>query len=426
MAPGVSSGKRSAKVVHSRLYEGTSASQQVASMGADVRPPRAPQAWADPDIDYNKPWFEERRDAHGDLGFYCLLCSAWATDGHVSSDKHKSRADNPEWYGQYLRRGDSQAFDARFSRPWFESRDGEYYCRLCNAWATEGHVSSDRHKKREQYPEHYGFYVERPDGAGAACRGAAPAAQPPARNARCAAPHSEAYNELLREYQSKPWFELKDGEWYCNLCSSWATEGHLTGDKHVKRAMYPGWYGWNEAFSTAPLLSDRQAAAQRSESPLPAPWTRHFSQEHQRPYFHNNETGATTWERPGFPAVQDQPPPPPPDLEPAPAPRPVEREEEESPWQEFHDKNYNQPYYHNRRTGETTWTMPAALRQANLAQQAPSEPPRAAGAAAADPQEAEWEQHFDQQYQRHYWVNKVTKASQWETPPGFEDSNVDV
>ena len=93
----------------------------------------------------------------------------------------------------------------------------------------------------------------------------------------------------------------------------------------------PHWQAGNRfapLVATAPLRSKRQAAAQRSESPLPAPWTRHLSANHNRHYFHNAETGVSTWERPGFPAVQDQLPPPPPDPEPAPAPRPTEREEE--------------------------------------------------------------------------------------------------
>ncbi|CAK0832142.1 unnamed protein product, partial [Prorocentrum cordatum] len=97
------------------------------------------------------------------------------------------------------------------------------------------------------------------------------------------------------------------------------------------------------------------------------------------------------------PRSADEPPLPPPAPEPAPAPRAAERQEE-SPWQQFFCRTYNQHYYHNRTTGETTWTLPDALAptQAEAAQQAPAEPPRAAGAAAASPQEPEWDRHWSE------------------------------
>merc|ERR1719291_704486 len=115
-----------------------------------------------------------------------------------------------------------------YDAPWFEKRDGEFYCLLCSAWATEGHVGSDRHKKREMYSESYGYAA-----------GSAPP-PPPNTNGVCWSGSTTtytgatwmqdpAYSELMREYRSKPWFEERDGEWYCNLCNSWATEGHING-----------------------------------------------------------------------------------------------------------------------------------------------------------------------------------------------------
>lgn len=52
-----------------------------------------------------------------------------------------------------------QAFgiDRTYEKPWFELIEGQWYCKLCRKWATDGHVTSTGHTHREQNPVLYGF-----------------------------------------------------------------------------------------------------------------------------------------------------------------------------------------------------------------------------------------------------------------------------
>ena len=89
-----SGGKRSVRSVANN-YTGLSATEFVTSA---LPPPRlgsggaAPSYWPPTDVDYNLPWFEKRGD-----DYYCNLCCAFATEGHVASEKHIKRALAPEY-----------------------------------------------------------------------------------------------------------------------------------------------------------------------------------------------------------------------------------------------------------------------------------------------------------------------------------------
>ena len=40
-------------------------------------------------VDYSKPWFKQTDD----LEWYCLLCKAYTTEGHVKSERHVKGAE---------------------------------------------------------------------------------------------------------------------------------------------------------------------------------------------------------------------------------------------------------------------------------------------------------------------------------------------
>ena len=40
----------------------------------------------------------------------------------------------------------------------------------------------------------------------------------------------------LSEVYNKPWFENRDGEWFCTMCGKWATPEHIANKKHLDRA----------------------------------------------------------------------------------------------------------------------------------------------------------------------------------------------
>ena len=106
------------------------------------------------EVNYDKPWFEfhsERKD------WYCNLCKCWATEAHVLSAKHVRRAEDPLWYGFGAEPGEE---DRKYGQPWFVKKQGDWYCLLCYAYATQDHLDSDKHKRREQFPESYGAFGE--------------------------------------------------------------------------------------------------------------------------------------------------------------------------------------------------------------------------------------------------------------------------
>lgn len=109
-----------------------------------------PCAEPSPPRDPNLPEWVEVRDGWN----YCTLCRLYATDGHLSSEKHKYRQDMYEW----------ERSDENSSRPaegppeawgdpsYFEWRDGwHWFCKLCNQWSDLGHVQGKRHQKKVQW-----------------------------------------------------------------------------------------------------------------------------------------------------------------------------------------------------------------------------------------------------------------------------------
>jgi len=264
------------KAIVSQSYAGKSASQQVKAAqwtgqfawNPNDHPSRnsrstasgsGPANWQS-NVDYNKPWFEKK-----DGEFYCNLCSAWATDGHVASEKHKTRESNPQWYGF----GGGQPVQR--TEPWFEHKDGMDYCNLCGAYATDGHLESEKHRKRAANPEWYGFPPS--SGSVVPCEPALPepwvryfseeeqapwyhnpvtkvtqwefpefpsgASDPVTTSMVVASSRPPQYNH--------PWFEQREGEWFCLLCNCWAPDTHLGSSKHEKRAAWPGSYGFPDA-----------------------------------------------------------------------------------------------------------------------------------------------------------------------------------
>ena len=89
-------------------------------------------------------------------------------------------------------------------------------------------------------------------------------------------------------------------------------------------------------------------------------WTEHFAESEGRPYWHNARTGETTWAAP--PA----------------------RDAAADAWTEHYAESEGRPYWHNTRTGETTWAAPASPAPASAAPPIfPAEAPAAADDAFA-------------------------------------------
>lgn len=361
---GARSGKHSLKQISGRPYVGASASQKVRAAEWTGQFPTSSRGapWVNNvDYDYNKPWFERR-----DEDYYCLLCRAYATEGHVTSDRHLQRESFPSYYG--FPGGEE---DTRFNHPWFEKIGGEWHCHLCDVVATEGHITSERHVRRQQYPESYGYTSQKK-----------PEGDPSVTRVDEGSSTSRGMQWVTNIDYDKPWFERRDGDYYCLLCWAYATEGHVMSNRHVQRESCPSYYGfqsgkqdtqfdhpWYEKVSgewfchlcdaratEEHLNSERHVRRQlcperygyssdrrpdtntdrstewRREVPggtgtiqqfpeqthvpsaqgalprvaytrlpapdLPEPWCSYWSEAYQRYYYHNEDSGATTWQQP--------------------------------------------------------------------------------------------------------------------------------
>eukprot|EP00924_Labyrinthula_sp_SR-Ha-C_P007760 snap_masked-scaffold_28-processed-gene-2.34-mRNA-1 protein AED:1.00 eAED:1.00 QI:0/-1/0/0/-1/1/1/0/1333 len=74
-------------------------------------------------------------------------------------------------------------------------------------------------------------------------------------------------------------------------------------------------------------------------------WIEYFDRTYGVPYYHNKETGETTWINP----ISTDPPPP---IHPPP------QYQYYSPWEEYYDDTYQLSYYYNTLTQETSWEPP--------------------------------------------------------------------
>jgi len=294
-------------------YEGQSATQQLHSLGVGPgwhrgSPQAAPRGEVErwPAFDYNKPWFKKKEGE-----WYCDLCGAYADEWHVVCQKHTTREANPACYG-FGTAEDEREYD----EPWYEKRNGEWYCLLCSAFANQGHIESEKHKKRESYPEGYGYLGAAPlalcDAASSESGVPPPwqcltcpdkgatyyhnpvtkvtqwdrpqAPPPPPPPALAAGPYTggssaavpypggsgvAAANHWEAMYAA-PWFEKRQGEYFCLLCNKWASETHLTSIKHEKAAASPEWYGFRPQLAlTAPNFeADVAGGVRAQQSPV--------------------------------------------------------------------------------------------------------------------------------------------------------------
>lgn len=352
-------GKHSLKSITCRAYEGASASQKVRAAewsgalawnnanhasSSSASNSGGYQHW-NVVVDTSKPWF--KLDDSGE--YKCLLCGAFATEGHIASDKHQQRSANPEWYGFGEEAGGSSGSGstnggynrALWDEPWFVKKEGEYYCDLCGNWATETHITSAKHQKRAQAPQYYGFDLPNAQDPqqGPQTQPAPPSNGLPrgwtehwSEEFKCSYYHHEETEETTWErpkcapvsagavvpYWSTshtppeydfPYFERKEnGEFFCKLCFSYATHGHLESAKHQKRALCPEWWGYVKPVEPEPARQVEEVAARQARQveeitpvvamPLPAPWVAYWCEEHNAYYFHNESSGETSWEKP--------------------------------------------------------------------------------------------------------------------------------
>jgi hypothetical protein len=161
-------------------------------------------------------------------------------------------------------------------------------------------------------------------------------------------------------------------------------------------------------------------------------WSQHYDDSSGQYYYMNEETGESTWEEPeGFNSSATA------DTEDVASIAHVEEVTIEVPTQEwnrvYHEES-DMHYYVHSVTGESTWDVPdgydpeiaatqeMAAAAANVTFEEPeidtseiSDPPVTEQLSPED-DPANWETHWDEDNQLHYYMNIVTEASQWDIP----------
>lgn len=100
--------------------------------------------------------------------------------------------------------------------------------------------------------------------------------------------------------------------------------------------------------------SSAGGAASTVEPALPPPWQEHFDTTYNQHYYHNRMTGETTWCVPRFEGIHTS------GVGRSSAWGAASAMEPALPplWEAFFDTTYNHHYYHHILTGETTWSVP--------------------------------------------------------------------
>ena len=167
-------------------------------------------------------------------------------------------------------------------------------------------------------------------------------------------------------------------------------------------------------------------------TPLPENWEERVDPNSGRTYYVNVVTRKSQWDRPVPPAapvaVQPEPVQPQP-VQPQAQPQ-TQPAEEPLPegWEERRDPNTNRVYYANVITRTSQWERPVAPKPAAAPvavlpqiQSQPAQPAQPAPAESKLP--PYWEERKDATTGKIYYVNLVTRTSQWERPVAEESAS---
>lgn len=336
--------------------------------------------------------FTEGPDAANGVEAGCLWCPhctrvipVYNLDAHLDSKKHVAYMESASYWEELRTRATNNELP-----PWMELRDGSEYCTLCGAYATHGHLASERHSKRLEW-----YNAESSPSTGAS---AAPAvssfasAFPPVMAAQQPGPGSPppAHWGDPRHFEFQP----DQGWWRCRLCQCWADDSHIMGQKHQKRIEWADYYidGIESPYGAADASSTQAGAgelpppapASSSRDELPHGWHRAWSEDNLKYYYYHASTREVSWDPPIAPPPEQRPAAAQtqdastrtapssafgalasvpeinasaaaaaaPAFQPAPVPVP------QSTWHEYTCPHTGRLYFHNPATGETTWDPP--------------------------------------------------------------------
>lgn len=224
---------------------------------------------------------------------------------------------------------------------WVEVKDGFDFCTLCHVFATDGHLASERHRKKLWWHE-WSILLHDPD------------LGPP-----------EIWGDATH-------FEWREGWWWCRLCARWADGSHVQGKRHLKRYEWADWYMSEDNSIRSETSSSMAAISAEDDSSAPvAAISGGFGETRSK-----TEPWGPSWQaavraRALPPAInsgqvvarQSAPPKEPAASTVQTAPAPLEPDSKPdvlggSPWRREWSDDHRRNYFWNEHTGESRWDLP--------------------------------------------------------------------
>jgi len=220
----------------------------------------------------------------------CSLCRLFATDAHLKSERHLRREEWHNYMGSdsYAWRDPSEGPPPKWGNPdMFEWREGWWWCRVCSQWADGFHVQGKRHQWREPLADWYLLYDD--DDRKAITDNRAP--RVPMLEA--GTEHSTENTGARKEGAPDPW----GPDWEASVKAlDSETTSVRTRDSNTKgrpaSCNAPGWEAWRPTTEVQPQ-PQKQPGADAASC-----WRRTWSAEHKRSYFWHTDTGERRWDIP--------------------------------------------------------------------------------------------------------------------------------
>lgn len=273
------------------------------------------QVWAAPDKSKAcRPCYIEVQDGWE----YCTLCRHFATQSHLESEKHKYRVEMSEWEMQWQGSARADGSPADGPPSWwgnptfFEWREGwRWWCRICNQWADGRHVKGARHLRKVAWVE---WSAAEDDPFDNASSDGSNDLDPQARDEQRSpvldpwGPDWQAIPNKSKWHQA--WSEEYRRPYYYNTATeeqSWdmPPEGLASQARPLATST-------NSVANAKATARPARASTHKTQSkPTPAaprevcevvppPWSKEWSDEHQRHYYWNKVTHESQWDLPAW------------------------------------------------------------------------------------------------------------------------------
>jgi len=236
--------------------------------------------------------------------WWCTSCGGSVPevhlDAHLSSKRHTRSSEN-------MRCVEELVDLARAGKlpEWMTVRDNNKFCTVCNAFATVGHLNTDRHAKRLEWylsSHSVGDHQKMEPNSVQVTSGRTSILAEPLGSQEPPAHWGDA-----RFFE----FNAADGWWQCKLCQQWADEAHISGRKHSRRAAFPEQYietlegiGTSQTTSTSGTVSadvleeSVQHQVRTGDGRATTLWDEYVDPASGRRFYHHKDSGEISWTRP--------------------------------------------------------------------------------------------------------------------------------